>query len=148
MEHIYPKVYLYKRIVQAKLFIDNNFYDKIDLNNISDESHFSKFHFIRLFKEIYGKTPNKYLTSLRIEKAKEYLKNGMSITESCFSVGFDSPSTFSGLFKRNTGLAPSEYQSQQTKRKIEITNEPLKFIPNCFVENRGWKKNSNFQEVK
>ena len=52
----YPKVYLYKRIVQAKLFIDNNYFKNIDLDNISDEANFSKFHFMRLFKNAYGKT--------------------------------------------------------------------------------------------
>jgi AraC-like DNA-binding protein len=74
------KIYLYKRIVQAKLFIDANFAGDIDLDNIADEAYFSKFHFIRLFKSIYGKTPHQYLISVRIEKAKEFLKNGLPLT--------------------------------------------------------------------
>ena len=52
----YPKIYLYRRIVQAKLFIDNHFGEDIDLGNIADEAFFSRFHFIRLFKTIYNKT--------------------------------------------------------------------------------------------
>ncbi|WP_425235392.1 helix-turn-helix domain-containing protein [Ulvibacterium sp.] len=147
MENSYPKMYLYKRIVQAKLFIDNNFCDKIDLDNISDESHFSKFHFIRLFKDIYGKTPYKYLTSIRIEEAKRHLKKGISVMECCFAVGFDSPSSFTGLFKKEVGFTPKEYQSRQLQRKVKIAEEPLKFIPNCFAETKGWTENSNFQEV-
>ncbi|WP_299530208.1 AraC family transcriptional regulator [Ulvibacterium sp.] len=147
MENDYPKMYLYKRIVQAKLFIDKNFCDKIDLDNISDESHFSKFHFIRLFKDIYGKTPYKYLTSVRIEEAKRHLKKGIPIMESCFAVGFDSPSSFTGLFKKEVGLTPKKYQSRELQRKVEISDKPLKFIPNCFAETKGWTKNSNFQEV-
>jgi AraC-like DNA-binding protein len=67
---LYPKVYLYRRIVQAKLFIDTHYADKIDLEHISDEAYFSKFHFIRLFKSIYGKTAHQYLTFVRIEKAQ------------------------------------------------------------------------------
>jgi hypothetical protein len=43
----YPKVYLYKRIVQAKLFMDQNYASPIDLNNIADEAFFSKLQFIR-----------------------------------------------------------------------------------------------------
>ncbi len=147
MGNSYPKMYLYKRIVQAKLFIDNNFCDKIDLDNISDESHFSKFHFIRLFKDIYGKTPYKYLTSIRIEEAKRHLKKGISVMECCFAVGFDSPSSFTGLFKKEVGFTPKEYQSRQLQRKAKIAEEPLKFIPNCFAETKGWTENSNFQEV-
>ncbi|MEM9647508.1 MAG: AraC family transcriptional regulator [Bacteroidota bacterium] len=147
METAYPKIYLYKRIVQAKLFIDNNFQDKIDLDNISDESHFSKFHFIRLFKEIYGKTPHKYLTSVRVQEAKEHLEKGIPITETCYAVGFDSPSSFTGLFKRAVGLTPKAYRTQQLQRKEEIAEKPLKFIPNCFAQAKGWSENSNFQEV-
>ncbi len=70
----YPKVYLYQRIVQAKLFIDRNYADKIDIDNISDEAFFSKFHFIRLFKRIYGKTPYQYLTSIGLTMLYYYFK--------------------------------------------------------------------------
>src|SRR5690606_18560243 len=99
----YPKVYLYRRIVQAKLFIDSNYADKIDIDNISDEAFFSKFHFIRLFKKIYGKTPHQYLKFVRIKKAQQLLRTENSVSMVCFSVGFDSLSSFSGLFKRITG---------------------------------------------
>src|SRR4051812_16543227 len=94
----YPKIYLYKRIVQAKLFIDNHYAEKIDLNNIADEAHFSKFHFIRLFKSIYGKTPHHYLTQVRIDKARQLLTKNISIAEVCCAVGFDSMTSFTGLF--------------------------------------------------
>ena len=134
----YSKVYLYKRIVQAKLFIDNNYAEKIDLDNISDEAYFSKFHFTRLFKTIYGKTPHQYLTLVRIEKAVELLRTGKPVTEACFSVGFESLSSFSGLFKRIVGKSPSAYLAQQHQMKVQITKTPLLFIPNCFAYQHGW----------
>ncbi|MEP6846418.1 MAG: AraC family transcriptional regulator [Panacibacter sp.] len=143
----FPKIYLYRRIVQAKLFIDENFGENIDLDNISDEAFFSKFHFIRLFKTIYNKTPYQYLTAVRIEKAKQLLTKGISVSEACFLVGFDSVTSFSGLFKRIVSLTPAAFQQQQLKRKADIAATPLKFIPNCFAENKGWTKNSNFEEV-
>ncbi|SRX76530.1 helix-turn-helix domain-containing protein [Aequorivita antarctica] len=147
MKDDYPKIYLYKRIVQAKLFIDKNYFDKIDLDNISDESYFSKYHFIRLFKTTYGKTPHKYLTIVRIEKAKLLLKKRNTVIETCFAVGFESSSSFTGLFKRIVGLTPSEFQKKEMLRESELVTMPLKYIPNCFAENKGWTKNSNFQEV-
>jgi AraC-like DNA-binding protein len=143
----YPNAYLYRRIVQAKLFIDSNFATSIDLDNIAGEAFFSKFHFIRLFKKIYNKTPHQYLTSVRIEKAKLLLKSEIAVADVCFSVGFDSISSFSGLFKRITSTTPSHYQKIQFKRIEAIQSAPLKFIPNCFAENNGWTKNRNFQEV-
>ncbi len=61
---LYPKIYLYRRIVQAKLFIDDNYFENIDLNNIADEAYFSKFHFIRLIL----KTPLKFIPGCFAEK--------------------------------------------------------------------------------
>lgn len=147
MTENYPKIYLYKRIVQAKLFIDNNYTDNIDLNNISDEAYFSKFHFIRLFKTIYGKTPHQYLIWVRMENAKALLQKGLSVTETCFSVGFGSVGSFTGLFKRYTNICPSGYQQQYKKRKEQIEKNPLQFIPACFAEQKGWTQKSNFREV-
>ncbi len=148
MTEQYPKVYLYKRIVQAKLFIDSNYADKIDLDNISDEAYFSKFHFIRIFKSIYCKTPHQYLISVRIEKALELLREAKPVSEVCFLVGFDSVTTFSGLFKRTVGVSPSIWLAKQQKIKAEITNNPLAFVPSCYVYQNGWSQNSNFEEVK
>ncbi len=143
----YPNIYLYRRIVQAKLFIDNNYANAIDLDNIATEASFSKFHFIRLFKKIYNQTPHQYLTSVRIEKAKLLLQTEMAVADVCFSVGFDSISSFTGLFKKITTSTPSLYQKLQLQRKKEIQKMPLRFIPNCFAETNGWTKNRNFQEV-
>ena len=154
----HPKIYLYRRIVQAKLFIDEQFAGNIDLTNIADEAYFSKFHFIRLFKKIYNKTPHQYLTAVRIEKAKLFLKEDVAVSTVCYSVGFDSIPSFTGLFKRVVGVTPSAYQQQQAKLKADIARSPLKYIPNCFAENNGWtnlsteasiaeEENSNFQEV-
>jgi len=136
----YPKIYLFRRLVQAKLFIDENYADQLDLDNISDEACFSKFHFIRLFKNAYGKTPYQYLTSVRIDNAKILLKNSIPVSETCYAVGFESLSSFSGLFKKLTGLSPSEYKQQQRKIKTQLLASPLSFIPGCFADRNGWTK--------
>jgi AraC-like DNA-binding protein len=146
-DNTYPKFYLYNRIVKAKLFIDNHYHQSIDLNNIADEAYFSKFHFIRLFKSIYGKTPHQYLTYVRIERAKQYLKSGFTVTDTCCKVGFDSLTSFTGLFKKHEGRAPSAYQQWYRLRQEKIKAQPLGFIPHCFAAQKGWTENSNFQEV-
>ncbi len=147
VEFVYPKVYLYRRIVQAKLYMDQHYMEPIDLNNIADEALFSKFHFIRLFKKSYGKTPHQYLTAVRLEKAKLLLQTGASVIEVCFSIGFESISSFTGLFKTTLGVTPSAYRLQQTRILEEVQAVPLKFVPNCFAEAKGWTKKSNFQEA-
>ena len=138
MTNAYPRQYLYRRVVKAKLYIDEHFCSDIDLSSIANEACFSKFHFVRLFKEIYGKTPHQYLTHVRVEKAREYLASGDPVAKVCFSVGFDSISSFTGLFKRRVGLTPAAYQTEEQKRQAEIAKIPLKHIPNCFAETRGW----------
>ena len=79
--------------------------------------HFvSKFHLLRLFKKHYGQTPRQYIIDKRIEKAKEQLKYGMSVTQTCFAVGFESLGSFSALFRTKTGKSPSEFQNEQLSR--------------------------------
>ncbi len=134
----YPKVYLYRRIVQAKLFIDCHYAESIDIKNIANEACFSKFHFIRLFKQIYGKTPHQYLIAVRIEKAQELLRCGKSVSEVCQDIGFDSLSTFSGLFKRKIGLSPATFLVNHQKMTGEKEKTPLKFVPNCYITQHGW----------
>jgi transcriptional regulator GlxA family with amidase domain len=148
LKETYPKIYLYKRIVQAKLFIDNHFSERTDLKNIADEAYFSKFHFTRLFKTIYGKTPHQYLIAVRIDKAKELLQTNLSVMEICFAVGFDSVSSFTGLFKRCTHLTPSEYRQNFKQRREQIKKTPLEFIPGCFAGQNGWTQKSNIEEVR
>lgn len=136
----YEKIYLYQRIVRAKLFMDKHYADHIDLDNIADQAHFSKFHFIRLFKSIYRKTPNNYLIKVRMDSAKILLAKGHSVLETSMRIGFESPTSFAGMFKKMVGQTPSTYQQQhKTKRKAMQTN-PLRFVPNCFAHMHGWTK--------
>ncbi len=140
MEELYPKLYLYKRIVQAKLFIDTHYSEKLDLDIIANKACFSKFYFIKLFKSIYKVTPYQYLIKVRIDKAKLFLQNKTLVSDVCFSIGFDSISSFTGLFKKYNNLTPYQYLQLFERRQQEIKHIPLKFIPNCFVEKERDKK--------
>ena len=109
---IYPKEYLCRQVIQSKLFIDTNFSKNINLHDMARKALFSKFHFIRLFKKNYGRTPYQYLTEVRIAKAKKLLLSGMTVSEVCLSVGFESATSFTGLFKKMTGKTPSAFQNK------------------------------------
>ena len=144
----YPRQYLYLRAVRAKLFIDANFASDIDLGKVADEACFSKFHFIRLFKSVYGRTPHQYLTHVRIEKAKEHLVEGRTVAYACFKVGFDSISSFTGLFKRRTGRTPRQFQLDRLNFRMSVETSPLNHVPGCFAEMAGWNQKRNFREVE
>ncbi|MBF4507361.1 helix-turn-helix transcriptional regulator [Flavobacterium sp. JLP] len=102
-----------RTVIRTRKFIEHNFDKELDLNLLSHTQFTSKFHLLRLFKKYYGVTPKQYLIDKRIEKSKQYLKNGMTVTETCFAVGFESPSSFSTLFKSKIGVAPIEFQKKQ-----------------------------------
>ena len=105
-------------VIGTRNYIDNNYDTDLNLNLLSHIRFVSKFHLLRLFTKYYGQTPKQYLTDKRIEKSKEYLKKGMNITETCFAIGFESPSSFSTLFKSITGLTPTEFQKRATFTKL------------------------------
>src|SRR5436190_23128901 len=138
MAESYSRFYLYKRIVQAKIFMDSLYDENIDLVDIAGEACFYKFHFIRLFKSIYGKTPHQYLVSVRMEKAKVLLQKEMPVAAVCNTVGFTSYSSFTALFKRYAGRNPSEYRQQHIRHNKEIKETPLQFVPACFARQNGW----------
>ena len=134
---IYPKIFLYRRLVQSKLFIDEHYADKIDVDHIADEAYCSKFHFIRLFKKVYGRTPHQYLIFVRLDHAKLLLKSNTSVNDACFAVGFESTTSFASLFKRTFGQTPSDYRAEQIILSNEKLKVPLKFVPGCYVAKFG-----------
>lgn len=103
-------------VIGIRNYIENNYNTNLNLDVLSHFQYVSKYHMLRLFKKYYGQTPRQYLIDKRIEKSKEQLKIGMSVTETCFAVGFESLSSFSTLFKTKTGKSPTEFQKEQLSR--------------------------------
>ena len=77
---------------------------------VARHAGFSPFHFIRVFEATFGKTPHQYRLGIRIERARHELAFGRSVTETCFDLGWSSLGSFSTLFARHVGEAPSRYQ--------------------------------------
>jgi AraC-like DNA-binding protein len=125
---------IYQRIISAKLFIDENFAEKIDLKEISRKAFLSRFHFHRLFTRIYRTTPHQYLRKKRIEQAKILLAENMPVTEVCNEIGFESVGSFSILFKKEIGFAPQYYRNMAWLKKQQAKEQPKRVIPHCFIE--------------
>ena len=111
---LYPHNDLTKKIIQSKHYIDKHFSEEINLDKIVGKALVSKFHFIRVFKKYYGRTPHQYLQEVRIEMAKKILQKRKSIDEVCNAIGFKSKTSFISLFKKMTGVTPLVYQNKKS----------------------------------
>ena len=125
---------IYQRIAAAKVFIDDNYQEDIDLEQISKQAFLSRFHFHRIFRHVYKKTPLQYITQKRLDKAKVLLSHNKPVTEVCNEVGFESIGSFSVLFKKEIGFAPTYYRNMAWLKKQEQKAQPKKAIPHCFIE--------------
>tara|TARA_B110000467_G_scaffold146866_1_gene151443 strand:+ start:800 stop:1183 length:384 start_codon:yes stop_codon:yes gene_type:complete len=110
---IYTNTDNIKILMRTRRYLDSNYFNDINLDILSEGQGLSKYYLLHFFKFFYGKTPKQYLIDKRIEKSKENLLNGMSVYETCYDVGFYSPSNFFKLFKRNTGLTPLKFKNTQ-----------------------------------
>ena len=112
----------------AKDLMDRAYAEPLDLEAIAREAGYSRFHFIRAFRETYGSTPRDYLSHRRVERARELLRSvNLTVTEICFVVGFSSVGSFSTRFKAEVGASPTEYREREVRRG----GTPP--IPGCFV---------------
>lgn len=83
---------------------------ELSVSAIAADSGISDVYFRKIFKECYGMPPAKYLSSLRIKKAKQLLiSDGISVGEAATAVGFSDIYVFSKAFKRIVGITASEY---------------------------------------
>lgn len=107
---LYPSQQQTDQVIRSAKYMDTHFADGLSLYHISGSAYYSRFHFIRLFKKYYGVTPMQYLTNIRIAEAKKLLGAGHSVTDTCFQLGFESIPSFTALFKKATGKAPSAFK--------------------------------------
>ncbi len=98
-------------IHDAQVYIEQNYSKDLILDDVSKELQLSPYYFSKLFKKRTGKNFIEYLTDVRMEKAKELLRNSnKSMKEICMEIGYTDPNYFSRTFKKNVGVTPSEYK--------------------------------------
>jgi AraC family transcriptional regulator len=99
-------------------YMEQHYMDKLSLSNIAFTVGYSKQHFQRKFKEIYGINPNQYLQHLRLLKGAEWLEKDVDITvgEIAAMVGMDL-NYYVRLFKREYGMSPAKYRNMIRENK-------------------------------
>jgi Response regulator containing CheY-like receiver domain and AraC-type DNA-binding domain len=101
-------------IDKAKQYIGLHFTEELSLEETAEHVHLNPHYFSKIFKQQVGATFIDYLTGLRIDKAKQLIDSAdePALKEVCFEVGYKDPNYFSRVFKRVTGVTPTEYRSQ------------------------------------
>ena len=112
-----------KNLRRAKDFIDREYASPLDISDIARTAFMSPAHFSRNFRKAYGETPYAYLMTRRIERAKAFLRQGLSVTDACEAVGCTSLGSFSSRFTEIVGETPSRYRARD-HRHFEV-------VPSC-----------------
>ena len=113
-----------RSIQKAVSFMKKHYDQPIALCDLGKIGGYSPNHFQRLFVEVVGISPNKYLENIRINRAKYLLmENELSLSDIAYKCGFSSQSYFSKVFKKHTLLTPYEFQSNSAFKYLEEENE-------------------------
>lgn len=108
--------------------------EPISLHDMSRVAYLSTFHFNRVFHQITGLPPAKFISAMRLNEAKRLLLNtDRSITDICFEVGYNSLSTFTRRFTQRVGLGPREFRYLAER----ITSASVESLCAHYAELRG-----------
>jgi AraC family transcriptional regulator len=100
-----------RAVERAILVIHENYGEQIGVADLARAANYSRFHFTRLFSEVTGLTPRRFLVAVRLEKAKQLLTStSLPVTDICHLVGYTSVGTFGSLFACSVGLPPTTYR--------------------------------------
>lgn len=109
-----------QRMIQVFNYINNHLDQKMTIARLAEIMCVTPDHFIRIFKQINGLTPNKYIQRIRVERAQTLmLSSDMDITEIAREVGMPNLSQFSRFFRQQTGVPPSVYIQQRPARQSD-----------------------------
>jgi AraC-like DNA-binding protein len=125
-----------RRMLRARDRMDRTFAEPLDIRALARVAGCSEAHFIRTFRAVFGETPHRYLQRRRVERAMHLLREGRSVTDVCFDVGFNSLGTFSRTFSAIVGVSPAVYRRRA----------PDAAVPTCFA--MAWARPSSFGEAR
>jgi AraC-like DNA-binding protein len=100
-----------ERLKPLLYYINENLEGDLSLSVLSETFHMSISSLCSVFKDTTGVNIHKYITFKRIAKAKDLLRNGLSVSECCSACGFNDYAHFIRAFKNHTGMPPGKYSS-------------------------------------
>lgn len=108
-------VWYAERIDAARRVMEARYAEPLTIEALGREVGISTFHFCRVFRELVGVPPHRYLVRVRLARGAEALLAGASVTAAGRDAGFASPAHFVRQFRRAHGITPSRYRSAAAK---------------------------------
>ncbi|MGA2132156.1 MAG: helix-turn-helix transcriptional regulator [Bryobacteraceae bacterium] len=110
---------LYRRLYRGRDFLLSCYHQPLTVAAAARVATLSPFHFQRMFKLAFGRTPMQFLQDTRLEAARRLLAHTADdVTTICFAVGFESAGSFSWLFRKRFGVSPRAFR--QIRRIKEV----------------------------
>ena len=101
-------------IARISQYVEKHFREQIGRDEIAEQLHYSKNYLSRIFNSQIGISVRDYINTYRVEEAKRMLLNSdMAVGDIAMDVGFDSMTYFSTVFKKNTGMTPSQFRNEK-----------------------------------
>jgi AraC-like DNA-binding protein len=122
------------RLCRARDLLRETHDRPLTIREVAREAAISPFHFIRRFQAVFGETPHQFRIQARLDRAKHLLAlSDYSVTDVCMEVGFESLGSFSDLFARRVGVAPSVYRRQVRSIVTVPGMLPRQLYPGCLT---------------
>ncbi|SDT48470.1 two-component system, response regulator YesN [Paenibacillaceae bacterium GAS479] len=103
----------YSVLDRAKAYVEEKYTEDLSLEDVAEHVHLNSYYLSKILKQQFGESFIDMLTRLRIGEAKRRLDSDqeVSLKELCFDVGYKDPNYFSRVFKKVTGMTPTEYRT-------------------------------------
>jgi AraC-like DNA-binding protein len=110
-----------KRILKVKNYIDGHYKDEMSLEQLAELVGMTPTAFSRYFKQRTGKNLSEYIVDIRLgHAARRLVDTTDSVSEICWTTGFNTLSNFNRLFRKRKGCSPTEFREKYQKTKVIV----------------------------
>jgi transcriptional regulator GlxA family with amidase domain len=103
-------------IKNAQLYIEKNYHEKLNVEQIAQMINLNSRSFLRRFKKATSNTPLEYIQRVKVEAAKKKLEStAKTVLEVMYDIGYSDEKAFRSVFRKYSGLAPKEYQRKYNR---------------------------------